>query len=297
MARGGRSVAQQSALEARRLCLRKRRLGYAGPTPWDATWEVPDAPRPMLAHVFEAHRHKLPAEVLVQPKLDGVRAVVHARTGRMFSRRGVRLRAARPPMASAPDDAWLDGELYAHGLSFHDITSRVRRGLDVPFVAYDLIVPDAPYAVRLARLRGMEVEVVDTEATALGDVGRAHERWVALGYEGVVVRNPASVYAVGRRSPALLKVKRFLTEDFEVSDIVPAEREPAVGVAVLRLGDGRTFRAALKMPFADRVRALEDRERHRGAVAAVRFFERHPSGVPRFPVCLGFHPAEDRRAV
>ena len=85
---------------------------------------------PMLAHTYDPHKHILPKNVVVQPKLDGVRCLIHIVDGRVnnvISRSGkpVYLGNEIPQHLNElfPERAnlWLDGELYVHGEAFQDI--------------------------------------------------------------------------------------------------------------------------------------------------------------------------------
>ena len=80
---------------------------------------------PMLAKSYEDHNHKIVYPCYAQPKLDGMRASVSK--NEMLSRKGIGIKTMdhilnelKPVFINETDDNILDGELYAHGLSFQD---------------------------------------------------------------------------------------------------------------------------------------------------------------------------------
>ena len=140
--RQGRDAAEQAAFEARAAARRKLSEGYHGEEDGGgeagaaAAAAEAAAPLPMLATDWEKlsstrEGRLLGEQLLLQPKLDGVRCVAHAASGRLYSRRGheivgvphiseaVRLSAS----VAAPPGEWLDGEIYCHDMSFQRIVA------------------------------------------------------------------------------------------------------------------------------------------------------------------------------
>lgn len=251
---------------------------------------------------------------LVQPKLDGVR-MLGARGGVLVSRNFssfahlARVRASLD--AVAPPGVVLDGELYIPGGTFAEVVSAVRTVRTVPgaraeqarveFWVFDVaaapgLPPGAPYSQRLALLRALlpgragrgALRLVPTRHVR-DDAGARSELLAALraGYEGVVLRDPASAYEAGRRAAGLLKLKDARTEEFEVIGVEEARgKDAGTAVLVCRAAGGRPFRVR---PSGSRAERAELLSRGRmgllaGRLYTVRFQEMTRDGVPRFPV-------------
>ena len=113
-----------------------------------------------------------------------------------------------------------------------------------------------------------------------------HKQFVALGYEGTMVRLDDGEYLKNGRSSSLLKYKDFIDEVFTIKDIIPAEQRPDWGKPVFEI-DGKEFSAGMRYSHEDRIDFLQNKEQYIGKTAEVRFFEMTDDGVPRFPVMYG----------
>jgi DNA ligase-1 len=181
------------------------------------------------------------ATVWTEEKYDGVRCQLHRdREGRceLFSRDLKETTAAFPEIAEAAaaieHELVLDGEVLAHRgdrvLPFFDLQRRLGRKVvseklraEVPlvFVAFDLlhldgdVVMDRPLEERRRLLEQLGLEWpfllarVET-AHDPADLDRIFAETRDRGNEGLMVKDPASAYAPGRRGMAWLKLKRPL---------------------------------------------------------------------------------------
>ncbi len=215
--------------------------------------QVGIAVQPMLAasaaDVDQAmEKSGLPA--LVDAKLDGIRVQVHKNgdSVEIFTRSLDRITDRLPQVVASVqalphDQLVLDGEalaLRADGSpeSFQQIASSAatRTGADetgpevasrVPLRAYffDLLridgrdLLDEPLRERAAIMaRALPADLVVPRVLA-GDAAEAAGRfadWVAHGFEGVVIKNPESGYAAGRRDAGWIKVKPRHTFDLVI---------------------------------------------------------------------------------
>lgn len=266
-------------------------------------------PRPMLAQDYTGRRARFPC--YVQPKLDGVRLMGHF-DGHVESRGGTpfpHLTRVSGALEALPTGVVLDGELYVHGAGFQRIVSLVRNASDpreanatLQYHVFDiaswpatLLPPGAPYSDRLALVRRLVarldpavVKVVDTgRAESEADVERALDQAVASGYEGIVIRDPSAPYLAGKRSPGLLKYKRFVTDEYAIVSVEEASgKDRGTAVFVCATPAGREFRARPEGTHEDRA-ALLRRWRGgelRGAKLTVRYQDLSRDGVPRFPI-------------
>jgi DNA ligase-1 len=196
----------------------------------------------------------------------------------------------------------LDGELYAHGISFQEnmkLIKKYRKGEteQVKYHVYDLIM-EAPFAERyltLSRLVGTleHVELVHCQRIhSEQELITVHQQYLSLGYEGTMIRHSEEGYQVNKRSSQLLKYKDFLDEVYQVVDVIPSESRPEQGIVVCALNVVRSpkvvFNCGMKFPHEAREEILRNKHMYIGQMAEIRFFEFTDGGIPRFPVCVGF---------
>lgn len=287
---------EQAVLEANSKYIDKLTKGYFQ-TPQGA--ENTEVYLPMLAKDAKKEMHKIVFPCFVQPKLDGMRALGNID--------GLTSRAGKPidtlkhivkDLSNVGD--LLDGELYAHGKSFQEnmtIIKKYRKGLteEVKYHVYDMAIPNLNFKSRYALLTQLaptfkEVELVPTfEVQNMEEVKKYHSHFLSEGYEGTIIRWGDEEYKFNGRSSHLLKYKDFIDITAEVVDIIPMDKRPEQGKAVCKFADGTTFTASFKMSFAEREEILVNKSVYIGQTAEIRFFEYFDDGVtPRFPVCVGF---------
>lgn len=256
---------------------------------------------PMLALSYEDEVKKIKwdsGSVFVQPKLDGMRGI-HLGGGELISRKG-KIIDTLPHIVNALStiEGKIDGELYAHGLSFQDnmkLIKKYREGESdiIKFHTYD-IVEALPFAERYALLEAYakqsdEIILVPTfEIKSEEDLKKYHMKFLEDGYEGSIVRHGEAPYKIKSRSSSLLKYKDFVDIAVPLVDVIPANQRTTWGVPVLQLPDGRTFEAGARMTHEERENFLKNKHKYIGQTAEIRFFEYYESGMPRFPVLVGF---------
>jgi ATP-dependent DNA ligase len=260
--------------------------------------------KPMLAHEY-AKRHQ--SEGISQPKLDGIRCI--ARKDGLFSRAGKEL-VSVPHIAIELEDFFkdfpnviLDGELYNHELKddFNKITSLVRKTkpTDEDFVEscflvqyhiYDLFDPNNPDALFLERFNlavepNEVIHIVKTNTCATQeDLDSLYSEYTKDGYEGQMIRNNTPYE--NKRSKNLLKRKEFITEEFDVVEVLEGAGNWA-GYAKhfeLKLDEKRTFKSGVRGTQKVLKALLEQEEKP--TWVTLRYFEKTPDGVPRFPVVI-----------
>jgi bifunctional non-homologous end joining protein LigD len=192
---------------------------------------VPFIP-PMLATGLTDPARIASGRYIAEPKLDGQRAQVHVHRGRtahVYSRPGREilthagmawLRELRWPVKSAV----LDGEAVA-GDGHEGIQSvfeaRSTAGSPMAVVLFDVLevggqdVMREPWRARRKRLEDLAADAPLPGVTIVpttDDIAGLWDLWVTKGGgEGIVLKEPGSLYHPGRRSPAWLKVKAKLT--------------------------------------------------------------------------------------
>jgi DNA ligase-1 len=173
-------------------------------------------------------------------KYDGVRAQVHGSGGsvRVYSRRLEDITSSFPEIVGslegAKGDCILDGEIvpFSGGrpLPFQLLQRRLRRmekfeeaarNAPVSYFAFDILMLDGeettnlPLSKRRALLRrlvrGTTVRLAESaDVSTEAEIDAAFRRSRELGYEGLVVKDPDSTYAMGRRGSGWVKLKEEL---------------------------------------------------------------------------------------
>ena len=224
---------------------------------------------PMGAQKLDEYSHKIHYPACVQRKYDGFRCLgnvtgevsLHSKSMKPFPHLQHIKEAIRKMSAKLPKGAWLDGELYSHGLRLNEISSIVmkkrelteeekREEKKIVYVIFDLVFPDEPdltFVERFGRLQkvlGAGAGAGPLELATCQEVGsktevyRLHEKYLLDGYEGVIVRNLDGVYLYKKKSYDVLRTKEFKHGVFE---IVGAKEGVGAheGAVVWELGCGR----------------------------------------------------------
>lgn len=291
--------AEQAVLEAKSKVAEKMRLGY-----FDSIEEAQkkggkDFLLPMLAKDYKKELKKVTYPCYVQPKLDGMRAL-GAEDINLISRTGKSIDTLGHIILSNLEDNILDGELYAHRISFQDNMKLIKKYRKdetelIKYHVYDLVM-DAPFRERYAILADLLVKLANPNIKLVPtylvnnekEIKTFHIQFIAQGYEGTMVRHSNEGYTVNKRSSQLLKYKDFLDEVYTVNEVWPSESRPEQGVVECVTSKGVTFTCGMKFSHAERSEILTNKENYIGQKAEIRFFEYTDGGLPRFPVCVGF---------
>jgi DNA ligase-1 len=189
----------------------------------------------------EAILARLPPPVWLEEKYDGIRCQLHRHAGRveLYSRDLKRITGQFPDVVravqSAPGDFIIDGELLAwregRALPFAELQKRLGRkgddfflGAEIPvsISCYDLLWLDGRSLLKeaLRTRRALLEKLLSTpvpDALLLAPVREAHTAadieaaFVAArqrGNEGLMAKDPTSIYTPGRRGLAWLKLKK-----------------------------------------------------------------------------------------
>lgn len=307
-----RTPEEQALFEGQSLMNKKIRNGYTlqNETPSQ------NSPLPMLAKEYQANKNiNNTVPIAIQPKLDGIRCLANVKTGELWSRKQTRIMGldhiseSLKAISFPGDVVWLDGELYNHDISFNEINSRVRRtsnftnqSMDIQYWVYD-VVSNKPFETRMNVLKEFltqtkQVILTPTIMASANDVSSIHKRMVGDNYEGTMIRVVNSSYEVGKRSSNLLKYKDFCQEEFKV---IGFKQKKIVNGAVT-LGsitlqcfkDPKVvFNATPTMTNEEKQNIWENQKDFVGKIATVKFFEKTPKNIPRFPRLIGFRHNDD----
>jgi DNA ligase-1 len=216
-------------------------------------------PKATAAEVADHFGH----EVYAEYKYDGVRAQVHRHRGevRIYSRRLEDITASFPdvaePLQRQGEDLIIDGEIvpFSAGrpLPFQLLQRRLRRmenfeeaarNAPVVYFAFDLLLKGPREMVKqplvnrkkeLARIvEGTPVQMAEsTMVRTATEVEKTFRKSRDLGYEGLVVKDPQSVYIMGKRGSGWVKLK----EELDTVDAVIVAAEYGHGKRVGVISD------------------------------------------------------------
>ena len=268
--------------------------------------------KPMLAAKWEDRLDKIDYPVAVQPKLDGVRAIIKA--DGVWSRQGKRFLAVPhieeqlAPLFVQYPNMVLDGELYNHDLrdDFNKIISLVRKtkpteedlaesAETVEFHVYDFAhYLDLPYFERgmaLAQFVENNQEKIPSVKFTQTDFAETEEQvdelyggYIGQGFEGGIIR--LDTLYEQKRSNGLLKRKDFDDAEFEIVSVEEGQGNWA-GFAkqlVIKLPDDTTQQAGMAGTQEYLKQVLAEREDYVGGEATIQYFTKTPDGKLRFPV-------------
>lgn len=276
--------------------------------------------RPMLAKKFHEHAHKLVYPLYSQPKLDGIRciAVVEADGVSLWSREQKRFHAV-PRIEqyltelNLPVGTILDGELYNHDLhdDFEKISSCVRKQepatneeqLLMQYHIYDLPSQDGNFGIRWMKLQLLlpenhpVIKVVETRwINSEEELNTYFEECRSKNYEGCMARavelqdkkgkkKGVDEYEEGKRTDALLKLKEFVEDEFDIVGVREGVGTMA-GKAIFNCAsfNGEVFGAKMKGSLDGLRKYLLDESTWKGKKLTVQYQGLTKEGIPRFPV-------------
>lgn len=268
------------------------RLSGAGGQPLpprkDADQGDASSPKLLLAESWDNERDL--TGWYMSEKLDGVRAYW---TGEHFlSRQGNKFLAPDWFTKGFPAIP-LDGELWIDRKAFQQTVSIVRRqdGGDhwkkVRYVVFDTPGEAGHFESRLKAIQGLglaqkasAIQVLDqTICQGTDSLRKELARIEALGGEGLMLRQPDSLYEFGRSS-TLLKVKTFHDAEAVVigHQAGKGRHKGRLGALLVSLANGTQF--SVGTGFSD---AQREQPPAIGSVITFRYQELTDGGVPRFP--------------
>lgn len=264
--------------------------------------------RPMLAQSLDKQKKEIKFEdCLTQVKLDGMRLNAYLENGKVVfkSRNGKDnknvdyLADSVIELLGGNENLVVDGELYKHQENFNKIISLSKRkgNIKLDYFVYDIYDASNPGASFIDRFVkrfegitqiGEFVKIVPvSRISSQEDLMNQHQKAVNEKYEGIMVRKKDSKY-VQKRSNDLLKVKSFITEEFEIVGFTEGSGRDAKSVVFeCELDDGNTFhcRPAWDLQRRQKVyqECIEDFSLYEGKMLTVKFFEFTKDGSLRFP--------------
>lgn len=279
----------------------------------------------MLATPYEKVKAKMDFEgAYIQPKLDGIRFFAskphsHSRGGKQLGGMNI-IRKEMDRLLNDHPEIQTDGEGYNHDYKdkFNELTSLIKRETIttvkeeeirevLQYHIYDVLTigdltKDDPYNDRMTafwdliesdypELKKWLKKVDYIPVTDHDEIKAYFESYVALGYEGAIVR-----YNCGyenKRSKKLIKIKIFDDAEFEIVEILEGRgnRAGMAGRILVRLDTDVTgevtFKSGIKGGVKFYKQLWKEKDQLIGKTATIRFFGRNPdTDIPRFPVTV-----------
>lgn len=298
---------EQAINEARSKWNKKKDQGYTEKNETEKN-ETTRVILPMLALDFLKRGKDIEFPCYVQPKLDGVRAILN--NGKMQSRTGKFFPNLSLITEELNTDLILDGELYSNTLGFQDIVGIVKKEKineddknklkEIKFIVYDVIL-DKDYNDRLDILKSFfkgknfkYSELHKTEiCNSIEKVKDFHKKYVSQGYEGLILRNKLGKYEIKNRSKNLQKYKEFQDDEFKVvnfTDGTGIEKDLVIWICETK--EGKTFNVRPQGSHKERKDLYKNGKKYINKYLTVKFFEYTDDKIPRFPVGITFRDYE-----
>lgn len=209
--------------------------------------------------------------------------------------------------AMIEEGACLDGELYIPGYKVNDINSFVKneklpQHYQLQYWCYDIAIDNMSYEARrkfkmdnISRLcytfdtyeqhlnnKSKLVLLPDVNINNIDDATRFRDKFISLGFEGLIVRDTNSAYQFGARNLAMLKYKRVDDAKFKIVDVVPEGIRTTLCKLVLKNDiNEELFECTLNFDHSRQEYILKNKEKFIGKYAFVEYRER--SGVKSVP--------------
>jgi DNA ligase-1 len=234
-------------------------------------------------------------------KLDGMRAYWDGK--QMWSRLGNVVHAPVWFLEGLPDVP-LDGELWLARKAFQRTMAIAKRQdksehwKELRYVVFDAPAHGGEFEARLeflhdflGRRRPPFVQALEHERCRdLDHLRNSLLEIETVGGEGLMLRQPGSLYVAGR-STTLLKVKSFHDDEARVIGHEPGKgrHKGRLGALLVEMGNGKRF--SVGTGFSDAEREAPPPV---GSVITFRYQELSTGGIPRFPSYVGL-PGEGAR--
>ena len=236
-----------------------------------------------------------PTNWWISEKLDGVRCYWNGRN--FISRLGNPYSAPPYFIENLPKTVSLDGELWLGRKMFQDCVSIARctdngkndmtRWRNMKYMIFDAPSLRCKFEERqdyltdlVSQIKNSYIEVVEqTRCVDKSHMLEMLEKIESLGGEGIMLRQPESMYE-GKRSSTLLKVKTFCDAEAVVIGYETGKGKYAdsVGALKVRNEEGKEFKLGSGLTDQDRLEPPPI-----GSKVTYRYQELSKDGIPRFP--------------
>jgi ATP-dependent DNA ligase len=261
-------------------------------------------PLPMLALEFEKRGHDIKVPFFIQPKVDGVRAVLYG--GKLWSRNGKEFPGLEHILDKIKHiDLTLDGELYANpeDIPFQKLVGLVKKSKytgqeledikKIQYIVYDCITNldfDKRHELLKNTVKNIDgVRLLDTWICNSKDQVQDYlTSCLEANWEGIMLRNGKGGYQTKVRSKNLQKLKVFATDEFEIVGFEQGTgSDEGTIIFVCKTPESKTFSVRPVGTREDRADMFKNGKTFIGKQLTVKYQNLiEGSNVPRFPVGL-----------
>lgn len=217
-------------------------------------------------------------------------------------------------------DIILDGEIYKFGWTLNKISGICRSqktaydGDPLELYIYDIVDVNKPFKERLEILNiisntldlsfnperewkenELKIQIVpQITVSGWNNMKNLHDTWVSEGWEGLVIRDPDTVYKPGSRGNFMVKIKEYFDKEYKIIGLTEGLREEDM-CFLMETEEGQQFNCK---PTGDRVQKQWYRQNIDnliGKMATVKYFEmsgKEGSNIPQQPVLISIRDYE-----
>ena len=258
---------------------------------------------PMLCLKLNDAKHRLKGRLAVQPKLDGTRQLWNSSTEIMWSRSGkAQIPAVYAHCKFDTQGYIVDGELLLPkpDYTFEETmsaTTQYQPGISdkLAYYIFDIADPtgtltfEERYAIACRLVKesnNPNVFIVPTYIIkGIEDIMEWQDKFVDMGYEGIIVRMVDGKYKPGpSKSHEIQKFKYFIDKEYKVIAVEggSGKNEKLAAFICVDNKSGETFRVEFNGTDEKRTYMFNHPEEFIGRMLNVKFQEYNASGVPRF---------------
>jgi hypothetical protein len=139
---------------------------------------------------------------------------------------------------------------------------------------------------------GCKTRIISVETKILSElclIPEVHNSYVALDYEGIMIRSFGMKYKCGKRTPEMRKVKYFKDEEYKIHGVkLDKGVSPEHFVWILQTEDGKEFSAKPKGTASEKLYWYKHKNNYIGKFLTVKFQEYSEDNIPRFPIAQRF---------
>ena len=205
------------------------------------------------------------------------------------------------------EGACLDGELYLPGYAVNDINSFVKntalpQHYQLQYWCYDICcenmsaekrdafrrfnigIGEGPFTYKQEHLNNKaQVIILPTfEVENIEEATKYRNKFIDLGFEGLILRNPNAEYQFGKRNQAMFKFKKVDDGYFKIINIIPEHKRSDLPIFVLKNDINEyLFECSINKPQEVQRQYLAKKDDYIGKYMLVEFRAR--SGVNQVP--------------
>lgn len=206
-------------------------------------------------------------------------------------------------------DLVFDGEVYKHGLKRQEIASACTKANHntehLLFMVFDLSVANIPQKARISLYNeilanhGLEGRVsrrVRPHASQLikdeTELEAYFSKCLNFGFEGIVCKNPNSLYQFGKRTNSWIKYKKYIEEEYTIIDVTATNKDNFEGhpisLFVCKLGELQ-FTVTPAFTKEERYLQYKNKKNYIGKTLTIRYYDYYSSGIPDSAIGVEIH--------